>query len=93
MNITRLMTPTLIAVATLCSVAHAAPALADDPVTASFQRMLAHQPGPSAAIVPNSLGEDPLRVGVNAVFWEKQQPSVHLAGNTIGIAPCPAPQR
>lgn len=92
MNITKFTLSTLIATASLCAAAHAGPAAPADPVVASFQRMLAHEPGQTVPVRPVSLMDDPLRVCVSEVLWEKQEPSFHLAQNAIAASPRPSPQ-
>lgn len=81
MNIRRLMLPALILAGSLSSTVQAesfASAASIDPVSASFQRLLAHEPVRSAPVVPPALGDDPLRGSLCAVLWEKQGPSFHI---------------
>lgn len=54
-------------------------AAAEDPVRASFQRMLAHEASHVAPQPPGSVGEDPLRAAVSAVLWQTQPRSFHVA--------------
>lgn len=65
----------------LGSTVHAEPAAKHDPLRASFQRLLDHQPGSGAPAVPPNQGTDPLRRSVSLVVWEKQGPSYHIAAN------------
>lgn len=71
----------------LGSAVHAEPAAKHDPLRASFQRLLDHQPGSRAPVVPPDQGMDPLRRGVSLVVWEKQGPSYHIAANRGSAAP------
>lgn len=62
-----------LALACLAGATLAAPPVAQDPVAASFQRMLDHAPAPTARIDLNDrqrFGTDPLQAGVNAALWK-----------------------
>lgn len=74
----------------LATVAHAEPTAKPDPLLASFQRLLDHQPAHSAPAVPPGLGTDPLRRSVNLVLWKKQESSFHVMANLGPVAPHPA---
>ncbi len=71
-----------LAFAGLAGGARAAPP-AEDPVVASFQRMLDHAPTPTAQIDLAALqrkdGTDPLAKAVNLALWEQDPPQYHLA--------------
>ena len=86
MKITRLMIPALIFAGSLGSAAHAESAVSADPVLASFQRLLAHQPGQTPATLPANLGADPLRASISVVLWEKRETSFHLLADSTPVS-------
>lgn len=91
MNVKKSLMPLLLG-GLLASVAHAEPVAKPDPLLASFQRLLDHQPAQSTPAVPPGLGTDPLRNSVSLVLWEKQEPSFHIMANLGPTAP-PSAQR
>ena len=80
MNIKKCLAPLLLG-GLLAAAAHAEPVAKPDPLLASFQRLLDHQPAQSVPAVPPGLGADPLRNSVSLVLWEKQERSFHLLAN------------
>lgn len=79
-----------LALAALACGASAAPPLADDQVVASFQRMLDHEPTPTAPISLAALerqGNDPLIGAVNLALWEQDPPQYHLAPQASASQP------
>lgn len=92
MNIKKCLTLLLLG-GLLASAAHAEPVTKPDPVLASFQRLLDHQPGRTAPAVPPGLGTDPLRSSVSLVLWDKQERSFHILANLEPAAPHSAPHR
>lgn len=92
MNVKQSLVPLLLG-ALFASVADAEPVAKTDPLLASFQRLLDHQPAQSAPAVPPGLGADPLRGSVNLVLWEKQERSFHIMANLGPVAPHSAPHR
>lgn len=77
MNVKKCLVPLLFG-GLLAAAAHAEPVATPDPLLASFQRLLDHQPAQSAPAVPPGLGADPLRNSVSLVLWEKPERSFHL---------------
>lgn len=91
MNVKKCLVPLLFG-GLLAAAAHAEPAAQPDPLLASFQRLLDHQPAQSAPTVPPGLGADPLRNSVSLVLWEKQERSFHLLANlSPNLGPKPGP--
>lgn len=91
MNVKKCLVPLLFG-GLLAAAAHAEPAAQPDPLLASFQRLLDHQPAQSAPAVPPGLGADPLRDSVSLVLWEKQERSFHLLANlSPNLGPKPGP--
>lgn len=91
MNVKKCLVPLLLG-GLLAAAAHAEPAAQPDPLLASFQRLLDHQPAQSAPAVPPGLGADPLRGSVSLVLWEKQERSFHLLANlSPNLGPKPGP--
>jgi len=86
MNVKKSLVPLLLG-GLLASVAHAEPVANPDPLLASFQRLLDHQPAQSAPAVPPGLGADPLRSSVSLVLWQKQERSFHIMANLGPVAP------
>lgn len=91
MNVKKCLVPLLFG-GLLAAAAHAEPAAQPDPLLASFQRLLDHQPAQSTPAVPPGLGADPLRNSVSLVLWEKQERSFHLLANlSPNLGPKPGP--
>jgi hypothetical protein len=83
-----------LAAGTLASFAMAAPPPNEDPLVASFERMLRHTPAPAAAPaayapLERRLGEDPLRKAVAAVLW-RQEPELFHVGARFALSTAPA---
>ncbi|MDZ4252449.1 MAG: hypothetical protein U1A72_07725 [Sulfuritalea sp.] len=78
MNVKKYLVPLLLG-GLFTAAAHAEPVAKPDPLLASFQRLLDHQPAQSAPAVPSGLGADPLRNSVSLVLWETLEPSFHMA--------------
>ena len=85
---------------TLCAPAEPAASPSEDPgargtkattsvdsVSASFERMLAHEPTTESPPAPKSASEDPLRKAISAVLWQSQSPSYHVASHKTPIGP------
>lgn len=64
----------------------AQPPAQSDQVVASFQRMFAHEPTPTAPRPALNQEADPLRTVISAVLWEKQPTSFHVATRGISAA-------
>lgn len=92
MNVKKSLMPLLLG-ALFASVADAEPVAKPDPLLASFQRLLDHQPAQSTPAVPPGLGTDPLRNSVSLVLWEKQGSSFHIMANLGPVAPHSTPHR
>ncbi len=61
--------------------AFAAPPQGEDPILASFERMLNHEPTPTAPIDLAKLdrqGVDPLMAAVNEQLWQRDPPQYHI---------------
>lgn len=64
-----------------CGTVLAAPPQGEDPILASFERMLNHEPTPMAPINLAKLdrqGVDPLTVAVNQQLWLSDPPQYHI---------------
>lgn len=92
MNIKRRLVPVLFSAGLLGSLAHAESVAPPDPVTASFQRLLGHQPTRTAPAVPPGFAADPLRSSLSAVLWEKPGPSFHVLANSTPVSPPTRPK-
>ncbi len=70
-----------LAATAVAATAFAAPPAQEDPLAASFERMLDHEPTPTAPIdlaALARLGVDPLHEAVHAALWQMEPASFHL---------------
>ena len=86
MNVKKCLMPLLFG-GLLAAAVHAEPVATPDPLLASFQRLLDHQPAQSTPAVPPGLGADPLRNSVSLVLWEKPERSFHMAKLGPNLSP------